>query len=102
MIEYVDKNVRIITVSRSNIKELFQIVDNTKYNIPVCIICEDVIETNQELQKIFDIIDMCLVEHFYISCKKEFFQNINTRRIIYNLTDDGRQVYIYSSVDIES
>lgn len=91
-----EKRIRVVTVSKDNLKDLFEIVDNTKYEVPVCIICENILDSSKDLQLIFNIIDICHVNYFYVHCKKELFKNIKTYHIGYNITDDGKEVYIYS------
>jgi hypothetical protein len=93
-----DTKIKTIHITKQNLKDLFFIVDETRYNIPVSIQCEDidVITSSKDLQLIIDIIDMCIVDYFYITCHKTYFKDIHMRMICYNFTDDGKQIYIYS------
>lgn len=92
------EKVKLIHVTKRNIRDLFFIVDETRFDIPVHIVCDDiqVIESVQDLQLIIDIIDMCMVPVFELTCRKVYFQGVHMRNLSYNLTDDGHQIYIYS------
>jgi hypothetical protein len=93
-----DTKIKTIHVTKQNLKDLFSIVDETRYSIRVFVRCDDidVITSAKDLQLIIDIIDMCIVDYFYITCNKIYFKDVNTRMLCYNLTDDGKQIYIYS------